>query len=274
MWLADRPDVWDTRWWSPVGRGAGRSDARGRPRLERRRAALRQDCGGSTGCWRSLHRADSVHEGQAHLHRRGLAMLRDPLAAQRLPRVPAEQSTSGVQYITDFTWKQLLNLDACTKCGRCHEACPARAVGRAAVAARCHPVAARVRQQDLEYGALPAEARARRARQGPGQVAMETLWSCRTCMACVEVCPVAVEHVPIIVQMRRKLVEDGEMDPQLKKTLQTHPQERKLIRRVPAQTRRVDQVAAVHGEGCAQGAGRACCGSSATTPRSIRATRR
>ena len=57
--------------------------------------------------------------------------------------------------------------------------------------------------------------------KAPGQVAMETLWSCRTCMACVEVCPVAVEHVPIIVQMRRKLVEDGEMDPQLQKTLQT-----------------------------------------------------
>ena len=57
--------------------------------------------------------------------------------------------------------------------------------------------------------------------KAPGQVAMETLWSCRTCMACVEICPVAVEHVPIIVQMRRKLVEDGAMDPLLTKTLQT-----------------------------------------------------
>ena len=46
---------------------------------------------------------------------------------------------------------------------------------------------------------------------------METLWSCRTCMACVEICPVAVEHVPIIVQMRRKLVEDGAMDPLLRR---------------------------------------------------------
>ncbi len=52
-------------------------------------------------------------------------------------------------------------------------------------------------------------------------MAQETLWSCRTCMACVEICPVAVEHVPIIVQMRRKLVEDGAMDPLLTKTLQT-----------------------------------------------------
>jgi Fe-S oxidoreductase len=49
---------------------------------------------------------------------------------------------------------------------------------------------------------------------------METLWSCRTCLACVEICPVAVEHVPIIVQMRRKLVEDGDMEPILQKTLQ------------------------------------------------------
>ena len=57
----------------------------------------------------------------------GSLMFRDPLAAQRLPRVPSEQKRAGAQYITDFTWKQLLNLDACTKRGRCHEACPARA---------------------------------------------------------------------------------------------------------------------------------------------------
>ncbi len=56
-------------------------------------------------------------------------MVRDPLAAQRLPRIPESQASPGVAKITDFNWKQLLNLDACTKCGRCHEACPARAVG-------------------------------------------------------------------------------------------------------------------------------------------------
>lgn len=49
----------------------------------------------------------------------------------------------------------------------------------------------------------------------------ETLWACRSCMACVEICPVAIEHVPVIVQMRRKLVEDGEMEPILQKTLQS-----------------------------------------------------
>ncbi len=73
----------------------------------------------------------------------------------------------------------------------------------------------------LESGVLPAAAELDVHGKAPGQVAMETLWSCRTCMACVEICPVAVEHVPIIVQMRRKLVEDGAMDPLLTKTLQT-----------------------------------------------------
>jgi len=50
-------------------------------------------------------------------------------------------------------------------------------------------------------------------------------------MACVEICPVAVEHVPIIVQMRRKLVEDGAMDPLLTKRC-SHPQDRQFLRRI------------------------------------------
>ena len=68
---------------------------------------------------------------------------------------------------------------------------------------------------------LPKEAELDIHGKDVGQVFMETLWSCRTCLACVEICPVAVEHVPIIVQMRRNLVEQGEMEPLLEKTLQT-----------------------------------------------------
>jgi Fe-S oxidoreductase len=138
-----------------------------------------------------------------------------------LPRVPESQAEAGAAKITDFNWKQLLNLDACTKCGRCHEACPARAVG-APLSPRDVILSLReFAQATLESGAVPAAAELDIHGKAPGQVAMETLWSCRTCMACVEICPVAVEHVPIIVQMRRKLVEDGAMDPLLTKTLQT-----------------------------------------------------
>jgi len=151
----------------------------------------------------------------------GSMVARDPLASQRLPRVPESQATPGYQYITDFTWRHLLNLDACTKCGRCHEACPARAVG-APLSPRDVILSLReFANHALAYGKLPDKAELDVHGKSPGQVAMETLWSCRTCMACVEICPVAIEHVPIIVQLRRKLVEDGEMDPLLQKTLQT-----------------------------------------------------
>jgi Fe-S oxidoreductase len=151
----------------------------------------------------------------------GSLMFRDPLAAQRLPREAPDAAHPGAQYITDFTWKQLLSLDACTKCGRCHEACPARAVG-APLSPRDVILSLReFANKTLGAAQLPPQAELDVHGKGPGQVSLETLWSCRTCMACVEVCPVAIEHVPIIVQLRRKLVEDGEMDPQLRKTLQT-----------------------------------------------------
>ena len=50
----------------------------------------------------------------------------------------------------------------------------------------------------------------------------EVLWSCTTCMACVEACPVGIEHVQTIVDMRRKLVDEGELDPLLQQTLENY----------------------------------------------------
>jgi Fe-S oxidoreductase len=150
----------------------------------------------------------------------GSLMMRDPLAAQRLPRIAPDSESVGYGKITDFTWKHLLNLDACTKCGRCHEACPANAVG-APLSPRDVILSLREFANDaLEKNKLPDEVKLDVHGKDIGQVFMETVWSCRTCMACVEICPVAVEHVPIIVQLRRKLVEDGEMEPQVQKTLQ------------------------------------------------------
>jgi Fe-S oxidoreductase len=221
VWLQDRPDVWDTRWWSPVGALAAEG-----------MSALGLTAGGGGllrhGLWwfhgllALLFIALIPFTKVKHIFTAaGSLMVRDPLAAQRLPRIPDTQAEPGVAKITDFTWKQLLNLDACTKCGRCHEACPARAVG-APLSPRDVILSLReFANAALESATLPDAAELSVHGKGPGQVAMETLWSCRTCMACVEICPVAVEHVPIIVQMRRKLVEDGAMDPLLTKTLQT-----------------------------------------------------
>jgi Fe-S oxidoreductase len=221
VWLQDRADIWDTRWWSPVGALLAQA---------MRVMGLGQQGGGLLrhGLWWfhglialllialiPFTKVKHIFTAAASL------MVRDPLAAQRLPRVPESQEQVGAAKITDFNWKQLLNLDACTKCGRCHEACPARAVG-APLSPRDVILSLReFAKATLESGAVPEAAELDIHGKAPGQVAMETLWSCRTCMACVEICPVAVEHVPIIVQMRRKLVEEGAMDPLLTKTLQT-----------------------------------------------------
>jgi Fe-S oxidoreductase len=221
VWLEAQPDVWDYRWWSPVGavlalvmRAAGLGAAGA--------GALRLGLWWFHGLLALAFIALIPFTKVKHiLTAAGSLMVSDPLAAQRLPRVAAEQPRPGAQFITDFTWKQLLHLDACTKCGRCHEACPARAVG-APLSPRDVILSLReFANRTLDSAQLPAEAELDVHGKSPGQVSQETLWSCRTCMACVEICPVAIEHVPIIVQMRRKLVEDGEMDPQLKKTLQT-----------------------------------------------------
>jgi Fe-S oxidoreductase len=221
VWLQAQPDVWDTRWWSPVGAliAAGLAalglDAHGG-------GVLRLGLWWFHGLLALVFIALIPYTKVKHIFTAAASlMVRDPLAAQRLPRVPENQAAPGVAKITDFNWKQLLNLDACTKCGRCHEACPARAVG-APLSPRDVILSLReFANATLESGVLPAAAELDVHGKAPGQVAMETLWSCRTCMACVEICPVAVEHVPIIVQMRRKLVEEGAMDPLLTKTLQT-----------------------------------------------------
>jgi Fe-S oxidoreductase len=221
VWLESRADVWDVRWWSPVGavlaeafRALGLSASAA--------AGFRHGLWWFHGLLALAFIALIPFTKVKHVFTSaGSLLVRDPLASQRLPRIPESQELPGVAKITDLNWKQLLNLDACTKCGRCHEACPARAVG-APLSPRDVILSLReFAKATLESGTVPQAAELDIHGKSPGQVAQETLWSCRTCMACVEICPVAVEHVPIIVQMRRKLVEDGAMDPLLTKTLQT-----------------------------------------------------
>lgn len=221
VWLSGRPAVWDYRMWSPVGallahvmQGVGLT-AEG-ARLFR------------PGLW-WFHGLISLtfiafipYSKIKHIFTAAASlMFKDPLAGKRLPRIPDEQKTAGYKTITDLTWKSLLHLDACTKCGRCQEACPANAVG-APLSPRDVILSLReFANHALIAKELPKEAELDIHGKDIGQVFMETLWSCRTCLACVEICPVAVEHVPIIVQMRRNLVEAGEMEPLLEKTLQT-----------------------------------------------------
>jgi Fe-S oxidoreductase/nitrate reductase gamma subunit len=115
----------------------------------------------------------------------------------------AESETLGVGAIKDFTWKQLLDLDACTNCGRCQDACPAWATGK--------PLSPRKVVQDLKVHMLKAaNNRANQSDNAPtlvGEAPSEAeIWACTTCAACQETCPVYVEHIVKIIDLRRNLV--------------------------------------------------------------------
>jgi Fe-S oxidoreductase len=154
----------------------------------------------------------------------GLAGLffRDPLAGRRLPAIPDGAVGMGYAGLGDFSWKELLDLDACTRCGRCHASCPAVAGG--------WPLSPRdviLELRENAEAALGGRSLLHETTTEPvsGPIAglgvrSGTLWSCTTCLACVEICPVGVEHVPMIVQMRRHLVEKGDMDRNLQGILE------------------------------------------------------
>jgi Fe-S oxidoreductase len=136
--------------------------------------------------------------------------IRDDLAGKRLPLLPEDATPDQVGYgkIRDLTWQHLVSLDACTKCGKCHVVCPANASG--------YPLSPRDVILDLRELAGHAGPDA----QIGERIRPDTIWSCTQCMACVEICPVGIEHVPIINQMRRRLVEVGELDTMLQGTLE------------------------------------------------------
>ncbi len=150
---------------------------------------------------------------------------RDDRAGRRLVGLPPTPKPEEVGYgvVADLVPAHLLQLDACTKCGKCHEACPAAASG--------YPLSPRDLILDLREqseGTFGARASlgvepmfSSDANLIGNPIAPDTVWSCMQCMACVEICPVGIEHVPIINQLRRRLVDRGEMDAQLQTTLET-----------------------------------------------------
>jgi Fe-S oxidoreductase len=116
-----------------------------------------------------------------------------------------EDTAFGRGKIEDFTWKGMLDFATCTECGRCQSQCPAWNTGK--------PLSPKLVIMDLrdhlfaqgsEAGEGDGDARplVGTAEQG-GVIDPDVLWSCTTCGACVEQCPVDIEHVDHIVDMRR-----------------------------------------------------------------------
>src|SRR4051794_30818383 len=141
----------------------------------------------------------------------------------------AEDATFGVRTVADLNWKDLLDGFTCTECGRCQQACPAWNTGKplnpktfimgvrheAVEAERGLPLipnSASVRSTFGLDDTLTPEAVARPLVDTA--IPYEAVWDCLTCGACVEACPVTIEHVDKIVGLRRNLVLEDSRFPQ------------------------------------------------------------
>lgn len=113
----------------------------------------------------------------------------------------------GAADVEDFTWKQLLDGFTCTECGRCTSACPANTTGKI-LSPKKIIVDLRARLQAKAPIVLSGQSGAPELdkRLLHDYITPEELWSCTTCRACVQECPVMIEHVDAIVDMRRYLV--------------------------------------------------------------------
>lgn len=143
-----------------------------------------------------------------------------------------ERDDYGVSKVEQFTWKQLLDGYACTECGRCNTVCPATNTGKplfpkeiilgvkeALFVSSDEILGENTIYSKLGIAGVKADktAKEEEAHHEPmigGIISKEALWSCTTCMACMEICPVAIEHVPKIVDMRRSLVMEESDFPQ------------------------------------------------------------
>ncbi len=174
-------------------------------------------------------------------------VVRDDRAGARLPTVPADLDHTNAASIEDFTWKELLDGDACTKCGRCTDACPADAVGRnldprdvildlkacresvsddpvagsrggghvatdGGVANSTAAIDGGVANSTaaIDGGTVPIVA------DEGGVIASESMESCLSCMACMDACPVDIEHLTTFTRLNRQLVDEGAVDPNVR----------------------------------------------------------
>ena len=118
-------------------------------------------------------------------------------------------NTFGVERVDHFTWKDLLDSLSCTECGRCQNACPAGITGKPL---NPRGVIHDIKINLLENGPLLKQGRAPAipliGDSGEGSVTEESIWACTTCGACMQACPVFIEQMPRIIQMRRHLVQN------------------------------------------------------------------
>jgi len=142
------------------------------------------------------------------------------------PREFEVAESFGISKVEEFTWKQLMDGDACTRCGRCQDNCPAYLTEK--------PLSPKKMINDVKDNMMERIPQLMAAEdkasvetkpligddtEGSGSVMPEEFWSCTNCAACMEACPVNIEHVPKMIDMRRyKVLMEGDMAPELQTT--------------------------------------------------------
>ena len=150
-------------------------------------------------------------------------LLRNLEPVGKLPPAPQFEGVAGVKHVEQFTWHQMLDWYSCTECGRCQEVCPAYASGS--------PLSPKLLIMNLRAH-LFERGNALQASSGNGArqavldkeltvdvIPEDVLWACTTCFACDQECPLFVEHIPPIVDMRRYLLTQQRADAMLTGTL-------------------------------------------------------
>jgi Fe-S oxidoreductase len=133
-----------------------------------------------------------------------IKLMLDPSAEMPSTDAAEDPGQFGAKDATDFTWKGLMDAYACTECGRCTSSCPANITGK--------KLSPRKLVMDMRYRIVEiGKSKDKNGKEFTDEktlfdrISAEELWACTTCNACVEECPVNIDPVAIVLEMRRYL---------------------------------------------------------------------
>lgn len=121
-------------------------------------------------------------------------------------------ASEGASRLEEFTWRELFSGLACAECGRCDRACPSFDCG--------DPLSPKQLIHHVKELVLTSNPASSNGKTFLGDVVRpEDIWACTTCASCMDRCPVFNEHIPLVMEMRRKLVSEGQVPPGLPEAL-------------------------------------------------------